>query len=190
MEEKLKELYVECINELKTIDIGEKLYGNINITLSKRKNKRYGCCKQENPLKESKYIEKIGKRKFLRYKIYQNHIIEISKWVMQLDDKIIKNTIMHEIIHCFPDCNNHGKEFKKYAKIINEKLGYTISRLGNRENDYKKSNLEYKNEEKFKYKIECDICGQTFFRKRLKKNFEKIYKCGNCRGNFKVTILL
>ena len=28
----------------------------------------------------------------------------------------IKNTIMHEIIHCFPYCNNHGSEFKKYAK--------------------------------------------------------------------------
>ena len=27
---------------------------------------------------------------------------------------------MHEIIHCLPDCNNHGKIFKYYAKIINE----------------------------------------------------------------------
>ncbi len=48
---------------------------------------------------------------------------------MQLDKNIIKNTIMHELIHCMPYCNNHGAEFKKYARYINEKLGYNISRV-------------------------------------------------------------
>lgn len=48
---------------------------------------------------------------------------------MQLNKSIIKNTIMHEIIHCMPYCNNHGKEFKKYAKYINKNLGYDISRV-------------------------------------------------------------
>ena len=45
--------------------------------------------------------------------------IEISRWVLELKDDIIKNTIMHELIHCMPYCNNHGAEFKKYAKVIN-----------------------------------------------------------------------
>ena len=32
---------------------------------------------------------------------------------------------MHELIHCMPYCNNHGKEFKKYANIINEMMEKT-----------------------------------------------------------------
>lgn len=49
-----------------------------------------------------------------------------------INDGIIKNTIMHELIHCIPFCNDHGIEFKKYANYINEKLGYNISRVGNK----------------------------------------------------------
>ncbi len=48
---------------------------------------------------------------------------------MELDEEIIKNTIMHELIHCMPYCNNHGKKFKEYAKYINKNLGYDISRV-------------------------------------------------------------
>ena len=97
---------------------------------------------------------------------------------MNLEEKIIKNTIMHEIIHCFPECNNHGKQFKKYANYINQKLGYNISRLGNKEEDFIKSNIEYKNEKiKYKYKIICKKCGQIFFRQRIKTNFIKKYRC-------------
>lgn len=186
MEEKLDKLYNECINELKTIGIDTKDFGEININLAKRNTKRYGCCKQEEPVKETKYIEKIGRRKYVRYGLYKKHNIEISKWLMNLDKDIIKNTIMHELIHCFPNCNNHGLEFKKYAKKINDSLGYKISRLGNVADDYKKSNLEYNKIENYKYKVECEYCGQTFFRKRIAKNFSRKYRCGKCKGKFKV----
>lgn len=105
---------------------------------------------------------------------------------MELDEKIIKNTIMHEIIHCFPYCNNHGSEFKKYAKYINEKLGYDISRVGNKKEDYQKSNIEYKETTKYKYKIICEKCGQTFYRQRLMKNLTRKYRCGKCGGKFTI----
>ena len=52
MEEKLIELFEQCLKELKSIGIDmkdEEKIGAIQITLSKRNNKRYGCCKQENP---------------------------------------------------------------------------------------------------------------------------------------------
>ena len=105
------------------------------------------------------------------YEKYKKHKIEISSWVMQLDEAIIKNTIMHELIHCIPDCNNHGKEFKKYANYINTQLGYNIKTTGNKKDDYQKSNLEYHEEINFKYKIQCKACGQTFFRINEKGNF-------------------
>lgn len=188
MKEKLDRLFKECIQELEKIgiDINNKDIGKIEINISKRNNKRYGACKQEEPDIKSKYIEKIGRRKIVKYWKYNKHIIEISKWVMELDEKIIKNTIMHELIHCMPYCNNHGAEFKRYANYINNKLGYDISRVGNKEEDYKKSNLEYKEEKQLKYKIECQKCGYTFYRQRQNKNFTRKYRCGKCGGRFEV----
>ena len=132
MENKLNTLYQQCINELESIGINiqnNKDIGNIQIHISKRNNKRYGACKQEEPDTSTMYVEKIGRRKVIRYLKYKKHTIEISPWVMELDDSIIKNTIMHEIIHCMPNCNNHDRAFKQYAKYINQKLGYDISRV-------------------------------------------------------------
>ena len=86
MEEKLDRLFKECIQELEKIgiDINNKDIGKIEINISKRNNKRYGACKQEEPDIKSKYIEKIGRRKIVKYWKYNKHIIEISKWVMEL----------------------------------------------------------------------------------------------------------
>jgi len=185
MEEKLNILYQECLEELKNIGINF-IGKEIKIFISKRNNKRYGCCKPEFPNEKYKRVIKKGFRYIIKYDNYKKYTIEISKWVLQLNDNIIKNTIMHELIHCLPNCNNHGTYFKKYANIINEKLGYNIERSGNKKEDYIKSNLEYKNEEQYKYKIECEKCGQIFYRKRLQKNFRNKYRCSKCLGKLKV----
>jgi len=186
MDEKLQELYKQSVAELRDIGLDVNNTGKIEISLSKRKNKRYGCCRQEEPEETSKYIEKVGRRKIIKYGKFKKHHIEISSWLMELDENIIKNTVIHEIIHCFPYCNNHGKEFKKYAKYINEKLGYNISRVGNKKEDYIKSNVEYKEKEEFNYHIKCTNCGQSIYRKRLNKNFVRKFKCGKCGGKFSV----
>lgn len=185
MEEKLQRLYKECILELNSIGINldEKEIGQIDVNLAKRKTKRYGCCKQECPDKSTAY----RKKKTIHYRKYSKHHIEISKWLMELNDEIIKNTIIHEIIHCMPDCNNHGSEFKRYSKLVNDKLGYNISRLGNKEDDYIKSNLEFKVEPlKYKYVIVCEKCGLIYYRQRIGKNFIKKYRCGKCRGKLRL----
>ena len=189
MEEKLNCLFNECIIELKSIgiDVKEMNIDKIEISLAKRKTKRYGCCKQENPDVNYFHVEKRGRYKVKVYDKFKKHNIEISKWVMDLDEKIIKNTIIHEIIHCFYGCNNHGREFKKYATYINQKLGYKISRLGNKEEDFKNSNIEFVPEERnYKYKIKCLKCGQVFFRQRLQKNFIRKYRCGKCNGKLQL----
>ena len=102
-------------------------------------------------------------------------------------NKIIKNTIIHEIIHCFPGCNNHGATFKSYANYINKKLGYDISRVGNKEADYIKSNVEYnRNTAIYKYKIICQKCGQVFYRQRMKKDLIRKYCCSKCGGRLRL----
>ena len=188
MEEKLEILYKECIDELKSINIefNPIIIGDIDIKLAPRKTKRYGCCKQEQPDERSYQIIRRGHRRIKKYEKFWKHHIEISKWVMDLDEGIIKNTIIHELIHCLPNCNDHGDTFKKYSKYINSNLGYSISRLGNKEEDYKKSNLDYKEENKYKYKIVCQKCGQEIYRQRLNKKLLSRYRCGKCNGRLEL----
>ena len=189
IQEKLDKLFDECLEELLSIGINmnDKEYGTISIRLAKRNNKRYGCCKQEKPDKNYKVTKVIRRRRYVQYERFEVHTIEISKWVMELDDKIIKNTIMHELIHCMPRCNNHGEYFKNYATVINEKLGYNISRTGNKEQDFKESNLEYIEKPiNFNYKIVCEDCNYSFFRQRVRRYFIRKYRCGKCGGRFKV----
>lgn len=175
---KLNLLFLQCTNELKSIgiDINQPDVGKISVQISKRNNKRYGCCKQEEPDAKYKVVQKIGRRRVTKYQRFNKHTIEVSKWVFDLNDETIKNTIMHEIIHCFPYCNDHGKQFKMYAKYINSKLGYNISRLGNKKQDYENSNVQFE-EEKYKYQIKCTRCGKLFHRNRLTRNFFKKYRC-------------
>ncbi len=187
MEEKLNKLYSECLEELKSIGIDvEKEARELDIKISKRNNKRYGVCKGESPDKSTMYIEKTGRHRIIKYAIYNIHHIEISPWVMELKEDIIKNTIIHEIIHSFPYCNNHGKEFKEYSKYINQKLGYNISTVGNKKEDYEKSSLEYNEEKKYNYKIQCEGCGEIIYRQRYNRGFTKKYRCGKCGSKFKV----
>lgn len=187
MEEKLNRLYKECLKELRGIGIDvERKVKHVDIKISKRKNKRYGVCIGENPDKSTMYIEKTRNHKVIKYAVYNIHHIEISPWVMELEESIIKNTIIHEIIHSFPYCNNHGREFKKYSKYINQKLGYNISTVGNKKEDYEKSNIEYKEDKKYNYKIQCEGCGQTIYRQRYNKEFTKKYRCGKCGSKFKI----
>ena len=61
MNKKLLKLYHECIKELNEIGINvldESNFGKIDIQISKRSAKRYGCCKQENPDKKYKTVKK------------------------------------------------------------------------------------------------------------------------------------
>lgn len=190
MQERLEKLLEQCIEELESIkfDIrNNPEVGKIDIKISKKATKRYGCCKQEKPNK--KYYHTIGKgyKKRIVYDRFEIHHIEISEWVMQLDEKIIKNTIIHEILHCLPGCCNHGVIFKNYANYINNVLGYNISRLGDIEEDLKMSNLEYKNiKPNYKYKIICKKCGQISYRQRIKKDLIKNYRCSICGGKLQL----
>lgn len=190
MEEKLICLYKECIEELSKIGISiiNPEIGTIQIKIAKWNNKRYGCCKQEEPDKSTKYYETIRNRRYIKYGKFKKHTIEISKWVMGLEENIIKNTIMHEIIHCLPYCNNHGEEFKKKANYINQKLGYEITRVGDKKEDYKKSNIEYTEMQKYKYKIICTKCGQTYYRQKLRRDLINKYRCGKCFGKLEILV--
>ena len=104
---------------------------------------------------------------------------EIKRWYHQKYNYAWTNTL-----HSF--CNNHGSEFKKYANYINEKLDYHITTKGNIEEDYKASQLEYVEVNDYKYKIQCENCGQVIYRKRFNPSLIKRYRCGKCKGKLKL----
>ena len=74
MEEKLNSIYEEVIQELNAIGIdmlGYEKVGKIEIKISKRNNKRYGCCKQEEPDKRFKKISNCIRQHRWRNIIYR-----------------------------------------------------------------------------------------------------------------------
>jgi len=183
--EKIERLLEQVKKEFKSIHIPLETVGKVEITIAKRNCKRYGCCKQSKPDEKTKIVKKYKHKRCVEYGVYQEHKIEISKWVLEMKEEIIKNTIAHELVHCLPYCNNHGENFKRYATYINQELGYTIARTGNKKEDYAKSNLPY-TEQPFKYEIQCTNCQQIYKRNRLAKNFLKKYQCGICGGKLKI----
>ena len=77
MQEKLEKLFNQCINELKSIglNVSKENVGDIKIQISKRNNKRYGCCKQEEPDERYKVIQRIGRRRIVKYEKFNKHTI-------------------------------------------------------------------------------------------------------------------
>lgn len=106
--------------------------------------------------------------------------INISSEILadSVPDKETKNTIIHEILHTVEGCFNHGKLWKNYAAIINNKYGYHVSRCGT----YEEFGLEKPKEREYKYEIVCTSCGKVYRYKRWTKACENPagYKCGVC----------
>ncbi len=152
MKTKLIRLKNDCLKELQEIGIIDKVAANITWRIDTRAKKRLGVCEKKNKM------------------TYTYHTIGISDWVLKsFSDKDIKNTIMHELLHTINGCNNHGYNWQRYAELVNEKLGYEISRLANVEKLCEKNNINYETfrEQTRRYKIICKKCGKVFYQSRL-----------------------
>lgn len=111
------------------------------------------------------------------------YTIEISRFVMDMDVKKIKDVVAHELLHTCPGCFNHGDKWKEYAKVLKEQYGYDITRTTKLEENIDGTG-QYRKEE-YKYVLKCNNCGQIFKRKRecnLTRHPEK-YRCRKCGGS-------
>ena len=75
------------------------------------------CCKRGDSKSHSEY----------------EYYIEISRYTLNNPEKSIRNTLIHELLHTVPDGMRHTGEWKKWAKYVSSKTGYTIQRLGGEE---------------------------------------------------------
>ena len=130
----------------------------------------------------------------------QMHTIEIQPFLLAdatpLD--VLKNVLIHEILHTCWNCQNHGTTWKAHADRINARYGYNISRLVSAEEiaackeagTYQRKPRRAK--EPARYVLECMGCGQRIVRSRESAFVQcpSAYRCGICKGDhWKRTVL-
>lgn len=109
--------------------------------------------------------------------------IEIAGILLQddVDEIVIIDTILHEILHTCKGCFNHGKQWKKYAKMIHQAYPeYHITRA---------SSFDEKSVET-KYIIVCNDCKRKSYVMRKPNGYKdhkmKRYRCALCGGKLKL----
>ena len=143
-------------------------YGRISLLEVSHTVGTYGDCR------------KIGESS---YRIRVNKIL-----LAEAADTIVKDTIIHEILHTCNGCMNHGKTWQAYADLVNNAYPrYSISRLSS----YDKTHVRLKSEKTAKYVVTCESCGHKYLHYResratilLSNPMTSHYcTCGYCHSN-------
>ena len=157
----------ECVKLLKETKI--PIHGSLVFSVNSRLSRTLGRCK----------------------KLWNGFEIEIQSYILEnANTDGLKGVIIHELLHTCPECFNHGKTWKKYARIINEKYGFDISRttcledIGINEGKFQKERMHGGG---YKYIVACTKCGCRHHYKRAGKvvKHPDWYRCGKCKGELK-----
>lgn len=103
----LKKIAAECIAEMKKVCIPVRDNEIIEINVKDTGQSLGVCIHEEN---------------------YRNYKIIIHDKLIsdECPAKELKEVMIHELIHTCPRCGIHGKTWRKYAMIMNEKYGYSL----------------------------------------------------------------
>lgn len=106
-------------------------------------------------------------------------VIAINEWL--LDKKEIIEVIIHELLHTIPETDGifkHGKTFRKYMAMINEKAIYNITISKNLK--MKRGMIK---QEKIVETHICEFCGEKFYftEKQLFKLNYLQWMCSRCQ---------
>jgi len=105
-------------------------------------------------------------------------IIELSSIFDKAEDKMAKQTLVHEILHTCPDSMNHQAIWKSHVSKMNRAYGYKIARTNSCEN----IGVEREISKNAKYTIECQKCHNKSYKDRISgviRTPEKYHcKCG------------
>lgn len=154
----LDQLMAQLHQELK--DLGIPVSNKIDPAprINTRAKRRLGCCI---------YNEK-------------GYFIEVSARVLE-DPALLRQTLIHELLHTCPGCRNHGPQWKAWAQRVQEALGYQIQRTVPVEGEARPLRHE-----EVKYVLECQSCKARIPRMRLSKAVKTPwrYRCP-CGGKLK-----
>ena len=137
-EERAQEIFLDEID--KAINIGIPIPENLDtiLTFNRRKTVLGVCCKDRNLCR-----------------------IELSKYMLDMPERKVRETIAHELCHTCSD-DNHGKMWKYYANMFNKYYGYNISRLANKEDSEKFNEISGYKRSEAKYIIQCPVCNRKW----------------------------
>lgn len=161
---RVEAVFKEAMIQLREIGI-EPSGPILDLSINTRARKRLGCCKKDG----------------------RGYRIEISELCSELDDKALKEIVIHELLHTCSNSMNHGAAWKCNAERVRRELGYRVSSTAN----YEKLGLDEKALSHYRYKITCRNCGSEMY--RIKKSrvvtHPEAYRCSRCGGILEVTRL-
>lgn len=102
-------------------------------------------------------------------------------------EKIIRETVAHELCHTLPGCMNHGKNFHAKASLIKRLMGYNIDTKADIDStEYFMKYLPQSN-----YMVRCDNCGSEVPLSRMSNMIKNpsSYTCAKCGGSISSYIL-
>lgn len=136
----LNDLMNELAEGMRSLSIPISKNISPEVMVNSRARRRLGCCR------------KAGGHFF----------IEVSSSLL-CEEARLRQTLVHELLHTCPGCQNHGERWKTYASVVNAAWGMEISRLAP-PNENEPARLRH---DTVKYILICERCGKQFPRTRL-----------------------
>ncbi len=105
------------------------------------------------------------------------YTIEVSSRILDRPE-LLRQTLIHELLHTCRGCRDHGTRWKAYAQRVNDAWGLSIERTVKAQEA-----LAPLREEKVRYILECTVCGAKYPRSRMSKavKLPQRYQC-RCGG--------
>lgn len=148
----LYKVYSDCVSicEKHKIPIADV----IHIEVNSRAKKRWGLCTKNSN---------------------ESFTIQISDRLLKDDvsEEATFNTMIHELIHTCPNCMNHGKEWKKWAEVINKNTNYNIKRT----TSCAEKGVENPIATMPRYIVKCTNCFSEWYYDRAGRVIKNIGRC-------------
>lgn len=129
------------------------------VAINHRARSRFGCCRR----------------------MAGSFQIEISAFLLEAEDRMIRQTLAHEVLHTCPGCADHGPRWKNFAARMNLLFGYRIRRADSPEA------LGVEDARTPRWLVVCTACGREL--PRMKRSplvlHPRRYRCA-CGGTLVV----
>ncbi len=109
-DERINRMLAECIELMKELEvpISDSICPIVRLNGSRC---RFASC-----------YDRGARKAYTEYDFY----IEMSGHILQNTEKSLRSVLLHELLHTMPEGYDHRGEWKKWAKYVSEKTGYTI----------------------------------------------------------------
>lgn len=109
-------------------------------------------------------------------------IINISNYLRGADEKIVMNTVIHELLHALPICrySGHTGNWRALARLVSSKTDYNIDTYADDEN----SDAYFSNRSvgRSYYLVTCKNCGRksVYYKRARIVNDSSTFSCRKC----------